>query len=83
MSTFSKSWSSQSDLGKDLYTIVVYFVAMAVVLLIYNQFSALVATHFMFWKGLIFGLFSPLWLKIIHKLYMKRRKYKHLENYRK
>jgi hypothetical protein len=83
MSTFSKSWSSQSDLGPDLYTIVVYFVAMAVVLLIYNLFSASVATHFMFWEGLIFGLFSPLWLKIIYKLYMKRRKYMHLENYRK
>jgi hypothetical protein len=83
MSTLSKSWSSQSDLGKDLYTIVVYFVAMAIVLLIYNLFSVSVATHFMFWEGLIFGLFSPLWLKIIHKLYMKRRKYKHLENYRK
>jgi len=83
ISTASKSWSSQSDLEKDLYTIVVYFAAMAVVFLIYNLFSASVATHFMFWTGLLSGLFTPLLFKKIHTLYMKRRKYKHLENYRK
>ena len=83
ISTTAKSWSTQSGLMHELYTIVVYFVAIAIVFLVYNLFSELVANHFMFWTGLISGLFSSLWLKIIHKSYMKRRKYRHLENYRK
>ena len=83
ISTVSKAWSSKFGLGKDLYTIIVYLITMSLVLLIHNLFSALVATNFMFWTGLIFGIFSPLWLTIIHKSYMKHDKYRHLENYRK
>ena len=83
ISTTAKSWSSQSGFMYELYTIVVYLVALSFVFLIYYLFSATIATHFMFWTGLISVLFSPLWLKKIHKLYMKRTKYKHLENYRK
>jgi|GEM_PF-5853457 len=83
ISAASKSWTSQSGLEQDLYTLVVYIITFSLVALIYNLFSALVATHFMFWTGLIFGFLSPWWLNKIHKSYMKRTKYKHLENYRK
>lgn len=83
ISVASKSWSSMSEFGQELYTLVVYLIVMSLVFLIYNLFSALVATHFMFWVGLVFGIFSPLLLNIIHKLYMKRTRYRHLENYRK
>ena len=83
ISATSKSWSSQSGLEQELYTLIVYIVSFFLVLLIYNLFSALVATHFMFWTGLICGIISPIWMKKIHKSYMKHTKYKHLENYRK
>ena len=83
ISAAAKSWSSQNGLEQDLYTLVVYIVTFSLVVLIYYLLSALAATHFMFWTGLIFGTTSPFWLKKIHKSYMKRTKYKHLENYRK
>ena len=83
ISKTSKSWTSTSGLVPELYTLVVYIVTMLLVLLTYNLFSALVATHFMLWTGLICGIISPWWLRKIHTLYMKRTKYKNLENYRK
>ena len=82
VSSYAKARNYQPG-WKILFTLLLFIVTFSIVVLFYYLFSALAATHFMFFTGLLSGLFSLRWLTIIQKLYMKHTRYKHMENYRK
>ena len=82
ISTYSKVLGSKRG-AESLFQLIIFILLFGIVLLINHLFSEKAANHFMFFTGLIFGLFVPRWLSIIHEIYMKHTKYTHLENYRK
>ena len=83
LTSYSKSWNSQSSGFPNIYMIGVLIFPFTMVILIYSIFSDKAANYFMFFSGLISGLFSQQWLTYLYKRYMKNSKYKKMEIYRK